>query len=132
MLKSILCFSVCLCAIALPSFADLTQQDLKEIRLIVKEEIEKVIEKEIKPMKDDIVSLKEEVARLGGRLDGIEKQIGTTTNLVYFLIALIVVAVGIPQVIVALHSRKDQMQQRQIEILMEEIEKLKQQRIVKP
>ncbi len=123
MLKSVFCFSVCLFVFAMPSFADLTQQNLNEIRLIVKEELEKVIEKEIKPikveiasMKTDIVSLKEDVARLDGRftgvdgrLNGIEKQIGTTTNLVYFLIALIVIAVGIPQVIIAWHNRKDRL-----------------------
>ena len=59
MLKSIFCFSVCLCIITLPSLAALTPQDLKEIRLIVKEEIETVIDKELAPIKADIVSLKE-------------------------------------------------------------------------
>ena len=64
MLKSIFCFSVCLCAIALPSLADLTPQDLKEIRSVVKEEVERIIDKELTPIKADIVSLKEGFARI--------------------------------------------------------------------
>lgn len=126
MLKSIFCFSVCSCAITLPSFAELTPQDLKEIRLIVKEEIETVLDKELMPiktdivsMKSDIVSLKEGFARLDARLTGVEKQIAMVANLVYALIALIVIAVGIPQIIMTWRSRKDSMSEMQIAALIQ-------------
>ena len=46
--------------------------------------------------------------------------------------ALIVVAVGVPQVIVAWRSRKDRALAKQIETLTQEIETIKQQRIVNP
>lgn len=117
MLKSIFGFLLCLCTItfALPSLAALTPQDLKEIRLIVKEEIDK----ELTPIKADIVSLKEGFARLDARLTGVEKQIAMLANLVFALIALIVVAVGIPQLIMTWRSRKESASEMQIAALIE-------------
>ena len=142
-MKSIFCFSICLCTITLPALAQLTPQDLKEIRAIVKEEIETVIDKELTPikadivsMKADVVSLKEDFARLDGRLTGVEKQIAMVANLVYALIALIVVAVGIPQIIIAWRGRKEstsevqvaaliQKQSEMISLLKDEVEALR-------
>ena len=123
-MKTIIFFSILFCTLALPVFGELTPQDLDKIRLIVKEEI--------KPLKADIVALKVDVARLDGRLTGVEKQIATITNLIYWLMALIVIAIGIPQIIMAFRSRKDRDQERKIEELIREIETLKQQRIVSP
>jgi septal ring factor EnvC (AmiA/AmiB activator) len=127
-MKTIIFFSILFCAIALPSFAELTPQDLDKIRLIVKEEIEKEIEPlkaEIASVKAEIASVKQDVASLSGRVAGIEKQIT-------WLMSLIVVAVGLPQILVVWRSRKDREQERKIEELAREIEMLKQQRIVSP
>ena len=126
MFKSIFGFLLCLCTItfASPSLAELTPQDLKEIRLIVKEEIETVIDKELTPIKADIVSLKEGFARLDARLTGVEKQIAMVANLVFALIALIVVAVGIPQIIMTWRSRKDSASEMQIAALIQEQSKM--------
>ena len=123
-MKTIIFFSILFCTLALPVFGELTPQDLDKIRLIVKEEI--------KPLKADIEALKIDVARLDGRLTGVEKQIATITNLICWLIALIVIAIGIPQIIMAFRSRKDRDQERKIEELIREVETLKQQRIVNP
>ena len=155
-MKSILYFSILLCAIATPAFAQLTDADLDKIRLIVKEEIKE----EIKPLKDDIEQLKDDVGQLKvgvaqlegritgvdgritglegritgieGRITGIEKQISHATNVTYGLIALIVVAIGIP----AWRGKRDREQDRkiaqQIEELTREIETLKQQRAGNP
>lgn len=70
-----------------------------------------------------IGALKVEVASLSGRVDSIDKMMP------WFMV-LIVVAVGIPQVLVAWRSRKNREQDRKIEELAREIETLKQQRIV--
>ena len=119
-MKSVLLFSVIIFAIAMPVRAELTPEDLDRIRLIIKEEIA--------PLKADIEALKIDVARLEGRVSGIEKQIALLTNVVYGLIALIVVAIGIP----AWRGKRDRDQERKIEELTREIEALKQQRIVNP
>lgn len=118
--------SICitLCAITLPAGGELTDADLDKIRLIVKEEIKE----EIKPLKADIDGLKTDVARLDGRLTGVEKQVTHATNVTYGLIALIVVAIGIP----AWRGKRDRDQERKIEALTQEIETLKQQQIVQP
>ena len=98
-MKTILVLWILLCAIVLPTSAELTDADLNNIRLIVKEEIKeeiKPIKAEITSIKADIGTLKENVARLDGRLTGIEKQVAHATNVTYGFIALIVVAIGIP------------------------------------
>ena len=123
-----LLFSITFCAIALPAPSELTVQDLDKIRSIVKEEIEdevNPIKLEISSMKTEISSIKENVASLNGRVGGIEKQIT-------WLMAIIIVAVGIPQIVIAWRSRKDREQDRRIEELAREIESLKQQQIVNP
>lgn len=48
------------------------------------------------------------------------------TTLIVGLIALIVLAGGIPQIVIAWRSRKDRAQEQQIEKLTQEIEELKQ------
>ena len=120
-MKTILILSILFCTIALPTFAELTDADLDKIRLIVKEEIRE----EIEPIKTDISTLKTDVASLSGRVNGIEK-------MMTWLMVIIVVAVGLPQVVIAWRSRKDRALEKQIEILTQEIETLKQQRIVSP
>ncbi len=128
MLKSIFCFSVCLCAIALPALAELTPQELNQIRVIIKEDIKEEInpiKTEIASIKTEIGSVKIDVAWIRGKLDTFDKHIT-------WLMALIAVAVVIPPIVISWRDRKDRIQQKQIESLMDEIEKLKQQRIVNP
>ena len=69
-MKTILVLSILFCAVALPTSAALTDADLDKIRLIVKEEITE----ELKPIKADIGGLKEDVARLDGRMTGVENR----------------------------------------------------------
>ncbi|MXV85313.1 hypothetical protein F4X88_00945 [Candidatus Poribacteria bacterium] len=135
-MKTILVLLILLSATAMPAGAALTEADLNKIRLIVKEEIKEElkpikaeigsIETNIDTLKSDIGTLKEGVARLDGRMDGVEKQVAHATNLTYGLIALIVAAIGIPTWL----GKKDRDQERKIEELRQEIETLKQQKIV--
>ena len=110
-MKTILALSILFSAIALPALGELTDADLDKIRLIVKDEVTKELTKELAPIKADIASikadigtLKEDVARLDGRLTGVEKQVSHATNVTYGLMALIVVAIGIP----AWRGKRDQ------------------------
>ena len=135
-MKSIFLFSILLFwAIALPAPGELTDADLDKIRLIVNEEVTKELTKELAPIKANIAQLDTRlrnveiaVGSLTGRIDGVEKQISHATNVTYGLIALIVVAIGIP----AWRGRNDRERDRKIEQLTREIETLKQQRNVNP
>ncbi len=133
MLKSIFRFSVFLSAIALPSFADLTQQDLNEIRLIVKEEIEK----EIMPMKTEITSIKIEIAAVKGEIARVQGKLDRFGRNIIWAIAMFAVGI-IPHRIIAWRKRRLRLQEEHIKEkktqaeLIAEIEKLKQQRIVNP
>ena len=130
-MRLFLLLSIIFCVIALPTFGELTPQDLDKIRLIIHEE-NKPIKAEITSLKTEIASVKNDVSWIRGKLEGIEKQLLLSTNFIYGLIALIVAAVGIPQIIMALRGRRDREQEKKIEELTREIEALKQQRIVSP
>lgn len=133
----------------LPVFSELTETDLNRLRLIVQEEIKK----EIEPIKADIVLLKTDVAWIKGKLESVDKQFDSidkqfdnvyerfggvhgqithVTYLTYGLIALIVAAVAIPQIIIMVRSGRDRALEKQVEKLTQEIETLKQQLIVNP
>ena len=137
-MKTLILIPILFFAIALPVLGELTDADLDKIRLIVNDSekrLKQEIKEELKPIKAEIVSikmdigtLKEGVARLDGhltgvdgRLNGIEKQISHATNVTYGLIALIVVAIGIP----AWRGKRDREQERKIDELTREIKMLK-------
>ncbi len=144
-MKAMLLLSILLCMLPLPALAELTDADLNKIRLIVNEEVTK----ELAPIKTKIAELDTRlrsveiaVAALAGRIDGVdgrigglegriggvEKQIVHATNVTYGLIALIVVAIGIP----AWWGKRDRDQAQKIEALRQEIEALKHQKTVSP
>ncbi len=150
-MKHLIFCSILFCAIAAPALGELTDTDLDKIRLIVKEEIAPVkadvetlkvdvarlegrltglegrltglegrltgIEKQI----SHVTGLEGRLTGLEGRLTGIEKQISHATNVTYGLIALIVVAIGLP----AWRGKRDREQERKMEELIQEIETLK-------
>lgn len=127
-MKTVLLFSILLCTIAMPAIGALTDADLDKIRLIVKEEVKKEIattNTKIDGLDTRLRAVETDVAWTRGKLDSLDKNIN-------WLMALIVVAVGIPQLVIAWRSRKDRALEKQIETLTQEIETLKQQRIVSP
>ncbi|MDE0016725.1 MAG: hypothetical protein OXU51_11090 [Candidatus Poribacteria bacterium] len=135
-MKTILSFSILFCAIAIPVSAELTPQNLDKIRLIVNEEIKKEssttnekidgTNEKIDKLDTRIQNVEKDMSWVRGKLDGVEKQVSHATNVTYGLIALIVVAIGIP----AWRGKRDRDQERKIEELTAEIETLKQ--IVNP
>ena len=140
MLKAILCLSVCLCGIGGQVFAELTPQDLDKIRLIIHEANQPIkteiatikteiatIKTEIKTVKDEIKTVKDEIVKVTNEVSWIRGRLETIDKYLAWLTALIVVAIGIPQIVVAWRSRKDREQEKQIEVLRQEIEALKQQ-----
>ena len=157
-MKTLIFLLILFCAIASPALAALTDADLDKIRLIVKDEVKKEIESSEARMKTyidtkidavntsiDAVNTKIDGVekrldqkiggvedRLSTRIDGVEKQMTFLLNVIYGLIALIIVAIGIPQVIIEWRSRRDHSLENRIERLTEEIETLKRQHIVRP
>lgn len=59
--------------IVLPAYSALSPDDLNQIRLIVKEEIAK----ELKPIKVDIITLKQDIAFIKGKFESVDKRFET-------------------------------------------------------
>ena len=136
-MKTILFLSFLFCAIALPALGDLTDTDLNKIRLIINEEIRKesttthqkidTLDAKIDALDTRIHNVEKDVAWVRGKLEGVDKQIAHGTNITYGLVALIVAAIAIPQMLVVRRSRQDSASEKQIEMLKQEMETLKQQ-----
>ena len=121
-MKTILAILILFSAIALPALGELTDADLDKIRLIVKEEVNKEI----------ISSEARTKEHINTQIESVDKRLSLVTTLIVALIALIVLAVGIPQILMALRNRRDESLEKQIQTLTQEIETLKQQRIIQP
>ena len=121
-MKTILFLAILWCAISLPALAELTPEDLDKIRLIVKEEVD--------PVKRDVAIIQGQLQGIDKRFDDVNKRFDHANNYTYALIALIVIAVGIPQIIIASRWRKDVQLEKQMQTLTQRLETLEQQRIV--
>ena len=139
-MKTVIVLSILFWAIALPALGELTDADLDKIRLIVKEEVKT----EITAVRQEITAVKQELKAeiasseksikeyINIRIDSVEKRLSTYNWVIYVLMPLIVATVGIPTAMIAWRSGKDRSLERQVETLTQEIETLKQQRIVNP
>lgn len=130
-----LLFAVLLCFTA-PAFSELTPADIDKIRLIVKEEVEAVVEASETRMKDHISG---EIKAVNITIAEMDKRLNQIFTLVIALVAFIAVVIGIPQILVALQRRdiraqveKIEAQQQQIETLQKEMEAYRQDSIVGP
>ena len=137
-MKTLIFFAILCCIIPLPTFAELTPEDLDKIRLIIKEEVDP-IKKDVAIMQGQLQGIDkrfEDVNKrfddINRRFDDVNKRIDHSNNLTYALIALIVVAVGIPQMIIASRWRKDVQLEKQVQTLTQKVDELEQQRIVSP
>lgn len=156
-MKTLIFLSILFYALAVPAHAELTDADLDKIRLIVngaEKRIKDEIKAEIEPIKADIVTLKTDVALMkmevvslkesvnsrfasvNARIDDIQKNFGRQNN-------IIIGCIGIPMAIIAIgstvwgflvhrQSKREQALERQIGVLTQEIETLKQKQLVRP
>jgi hypothetical protein len=129
------------------AFAELTQSDFEKIQSIVEKSVnasEKRI-KEYVDLKIDAVNAKIDAidmkidtkidavntridavnTKIDTKIDAVEKLVSRNFYLIIATFTLIVVAVGIPQVIIAIQSKK-------YDKLVDDVEMLKQQRIASP
>ena len=114
--------------IPLSAHAELDQNDLYKIRLIVKDEVDKATKDSETRMKEHETRMKEYV---NIKFESVDKRLIHQANITYALIAPIAIAI-IPQYIFLWRSRTDEALKKQVETLTQEIEMLKKQRIQNP
>ena len=126
-MKNLILIFVGMLILAPPAFSDLTDSDIERIREIVKVEVtesEQRLRGEIttaintsdKQMKDYIAT----------KLDGIDDRVNLIAALSVVIMALIVVAIGLPQLIIAIKQRGQDELRTELKELRTEIEILKQ------
>ena len=115
-MKIVLLCSILFCAIALPSLGNLSDADLNEIRLIVKEEVSSETESFEKDIKEYINTKNE----------SIEKRLSLVTNLIVGLMALIGIPLVVLTIMIGWRSIKDNAQERKniTELTPEDVGKL--------
>ena len=113
-MKTILALSILFCVIALPALGELTVQDIEKIDAKIQDSEDRIKE---------YINIKNE---------SLDKRLSLVTTLIVGLIALIVLAVVIPQAILTLRESGNSERDRKIEELTKEIETLKQRQIVNP
>ena len=121
-MKTILLFSILFSAIALPTFAELTDTDLDKIRLIVKDEIKSEITASETRMK----------LYVDAKIESVKTPVTWLIGLLVAMIAIIGLPLAILTIFLGWRSIKDNAQEKQIEVLTQEIEALKQQRTGNP
>lgn len=113
-------------------YADLSAADFEKIESIVKESetrMKEYVSQEIAKVDTKISAMDK---RLASEINAVDKQVARNFNLVLSLIALIAVAVGLPQLITAWQGRKSREQTEKNDALKQEVELLKQERFVRP
>jgi hypothetical protein len=126
-MKNVILIFVGMLILAPPAFSDLTDSDIERIREIVKVEVtesEQRLRGEIttaintsnKQMKDYIAT----------KLDGIDDRVNLIAALSVVIMALIVIAIGLPQLIIAIKQRGQDELRTELKELRAEIELLKQ------
>ena len=124
-MKTILVLSILfsvIAAIALPTFAELTDADLDKIRLIVKDEVKSEIGASETRMKSYV----------DVKIDSLKTPVTWLIGLLVAIIAIIGLPLAILTIFLGWRSVKDNSQEKINQELREEIETLKQQLIVRP
>ena len=128
-MKTILALSILFCAIALPTLGELTDADLNQIRLIVKDEIdasEKRFDAKIQASEDRMK------AHITQQVDSLKTPVAWLIGILVAVIALIGIPLVVLTIMIGWRSVKDNSQEKINQELREEIETLKQQQIVRP
>ena len=131
-MKAIFLFLFLLCVIVLPVLGETSEDTVKTDIAVIKTEIKNLNEK----IDDKFDSINDKFDSINGKFDSIEKNFDRQNN-------IIIACIGIPLAILAIgatvwgilthrRSGKDRALERQVETLTQEIETLKQQRIVNP
>ena len=138
-MKTILLFSLLFCVIAMPLHAELSESDLNQIRLIVVDS-EKRLTTPMNTLETNGAIRDTEIKNLNETMntgfDNVQKNFDRQNNIIIACIGIpmgiLVIGATVWGILVHLRGRKDRSLETQIEVLTQEIETLKQQRIVQP
>ena len=128
-MKTILVLSLLFSAIALPTFAELTDADLDKIRLIVTASENSLKEHTKSEIESSETRMKSYV---DAKIDSVKTPVTWLIGILFAMIAIIGLPLAILTIFLGWRSIKDNAQEKQIEVLTREIELLKQQRTVNP
>ena len=128
-MKTILALSILFSAIALPALGELTDADLNEIRLIIRDEIdasEKRFHAKVQASED---RMKEHITQ---QVDSLRTPVAWFIGILVAVIALIGIPLVVLTIMIGWRSVKDNSEEKINQELREEIETLKQQHILRP
>lgn len=131
-MKTILAVSILFSVIALPVLGELTVQDIEKLDKKIQASEDRM--KAHMTQQTDILKnhISQEIKTVNVQFTEIDKRISSDSGWTKFLLTIVVAIIGIPTAIIVWRSRKDHTLEKQIETLTEEVETLKQQRIVNP
>lgn len=131
-MKTILAVSILFSVIALPVLGELTVQDIEKLDKKIQASEDRM--KAHMTQQTDILKnhISQEIKTVNVQFTEIDKRISSDSGWTKFLLTIVVAIIGIPTAIIVWRSRKDHTLEKQIEHLTQEIETLKQQRIVNP
>ena len=133
MKKKVLLLAICFLILTTNAFAELTQSDLEKIDKLIQESearIKEYVDLKISALDVKLTGeIKALDERLTGKINSLDGRLTQVYGFVIALVALIAVAVGLPQIFVARQGKEMRTQDQRIEALQQEIEKLKQERI---
>ena len=129
MKNKVLLVAICFLVLSTNAFAELSQTDLDKIDKLIQASETRI--KEYIDLKINALDAKlsGQIKTVDERINGVEGRLTQMFGFVIALVALIAVAIGLPQFLVARQAKEMQTQDQRIEALQREIEKLKQERI---
>lgn len=139
-MKSLFAF-ILLLLLVQPAFAQLMPEDIRiireEVTKIVREEVTKIVKAENDALEKrlrEYVDLKFENldTKFTTKFGEVDKRLTFILILVTSLIASIVLAVGIPQILITLKQKDQSTMEAEIKTLQEKVELLEQTRLVRP
>jgi ribosomal protein S20 len=126
-MKNLILILVGMLILTLPAFSELSDSDIKRIREIVKVEVtesEQRLRTEIKTAIDE--SEKQMKDYMDTKLSSFDDRVNLIAALLVTIMAPIVVAIGLPQLIIAIKQRGQEELRTELKELRSEIELLKQ------
>ena len=128
-MKKILALSILFSVVALPTLGELTDADLNQIRLIVNDAIDASEKRFDENIQASETRMKEHITQ---QVDSLKTPVAWLIGILVAVIALIGIPLVVLTIMIGWRSIKDNSQEKINQELREEIEMLKQQRIVNP